>query len=176
MINSKLSGLQKIMLLDFEHLLPNVLLKKMDIATMANSLEGRSPMLSKYILEYAPTLPDQFKIKGSATKYILRKLAEKYLPPELINQPKRGFEIPLKKWVENDLKELIFDYLLPANAFTRNFVNPEFINALIQGKAKVPAEKRAKMLWSLFVLEVWYQKVATIKTNKVATGNLYHIA
>lgn len=173
-INSKLSGLQKIMLLDFEHILPNVLLKKMDIATMANSLEGRSPMLSKYVLEYAPTLPDEFKIKGSTTKYILRKLAEKYLPADLINQPKRGFEIPLKNWVENDLKEVIFDYLLPSKAFARNFISSEFLQNLIQGKAKVPAEKRAKMLWSLFVLEVWYQKVA-IKSNKVATGNLHHI-
>ncbi|MFN2458531.1 MAG: asparagine synthase (glutamine-hydrolyzing) [Chitinophagaceae bacterium] len=173
-LNSKLSGLKKIMLLDFEHILPNVLLKKMDIATMANSLEGRSPMLSKYILEYAPSLSDQYKIKGSTPKYILRKLAERYLPLELINQPKRGFEIPLKNWVENDLREMIFDYLLPSDAFVRSFVNSKFINNLIENRAKVPAEKRAKMLWSLFVLEVWYQKVATIKTKKVATGNLYH--
>ncbi len=175
-LNSKLSGLKKIMLLDFEHILSNVLLKKMDIATMANSLEGRSPMLSKYILEYAPSLSDQYKIKGSTTKYILRKLAERYLPLELINQPKRGFEIPLKSWVENDLREIIFDYLLPANAYVRNFVNSDFINNLIQQKAKVPAEKRAKMLWSLFVLEVWYQKAARLKTNSVEVRDIHHIA
>jgi asparagine synthase (glutamine-hydrolysing) len=175
-MNSDLSGLRKIMLLDFEHILPNVLLKKMDIATMANSLEGRSPFLSKYILEYAPTIPDSFKIKGSTTKYILRRLAAKYLPAELLNQPKRGFEIPLRKWVENDLKEIIFDYLVPANSYVKSLISADFINTLLSGKAKVPAEKRAKMLWTLFVLEVWYQKAARLKTHQVESRHLHHIS
>src|SRR5258705_12089182 len=97
---SPLTGLQKIMNLDFDNLLAGDLLVKMDIATMAHSLEGRSPLLSKELLEYIPSLPDKYKIKGRQTKYLLRKLAEKYLPFELIDQPKRGFEIPLKKWMD----------------------------------------------------------------------------
>src|SRR5262249_46299903 len=92
MNRSHLSGLQKIMNLDFDNILAGVLLVKMDIATMANSLEGRSPLLCKELLEYVPCINDAYKIKGVQTKYILRKLAEKYLPGELINQPKRGFE------------------------------------------------------------------------------------
>src|SRR5207253_6674757 len=94
MNQSTLSGLQKIMNLDFDNILAGDLLVKMDIATMAHSLEGRSPLLCKALLEYVPGLPDEFKIKGQQTKYLLRKLAEKYLPGELISQPKRGFEIP----------------------------------------------------------------------------------
>ena len=97
--------------LDFDNILAGILLVKMDIATMANSLEGRSPLLCKEMLEYVPGLADKYKIKGVQTKYMLRKLAEKYLPEELINQPKRGFEPPLKKWVNNELRELIGDYL-----------------------------------------------------------------
>ena len=97
--------------LDFDTNLFSDLLVKMDIATMANSLEGRSAFLSKELLEYIPSINDSYKIKGKTTKYMLRKLAAKYLPAELIGQPKRGFEIPLKSWVDNELKEPVFDYL-----------------------------------------------------------------
>ena len=158
MNQSSLSGLQKMMNLDFDNILPGDLLVKMDIATMAHSLEGRSPLLCKDLLEYVPSLPDNYKIKGSQTKYILRKLAEKYLPAELINQPKRGFEIPLKKWIDNELKDMIASYILSPNAYCKNFVQPGFIENLWNRKIKTGDEKRAKMLWTLFALEVWYKK------------------
>jgi|CXWL01.1.fsa_nt_gi asparagine synthase (glutamine-hydrolysing) len=158
MNQSALSGLQKIMNLDFDNILPGDLLVKMDIATMAYSLEGRSPLLCKDLLEYVPSLQDSYKIKGTQTKYLLRKLAEKYLPAELINQPKRGFEIPLKKWIDGELRDIIASYILAPNAYCKNFVQPGFIEKLWQRKIRTGDEKRAKMIWSLFALEVWYQK------------------
>ena len=158
MNQSALSGLQKIMNLDFDNILPGDLLVKMDIATMAYSLEGRSPLLCKDLLEYVPSLQDSYKIKGTQTKYLLRKLAEKYLPAELINQPKRGFEIPLKKWIDGELRDIIASYILAPNAYCKNFVQPGFIENLWNRKIKTGDEKRAKMLWTLFALEVWYKK------------------
>ncbi|HSU27289.1 MAG TPA: asparagine synthase (glutamine-hydrolyzing) [Chitinophagaceae bacterium] len=158
MNRSSLSGLQKIMNLDFDNILAGDLLVKMDIATMAHSLEGRSPLLSRELLEYVPSLPDDYKIRGKQTKFLLRKLAEKYLPATLIDQPKRGFEIPLKKWVGNELKDIIFAYLQPKDAYARQFVKPEFLDALLSHKVKSGDEKRAKMLWTVFALEVWYKK------------------
>lgn len=155
---SNLSGLQKMLNLDFDHVLAANLLIKMDIATMAHSLEGRSPLLSKGILEYIPSISDKFKINGSQTKYLLRKMAEKYLPAELINQPKRGFEIPLKKWVDEELKDMIGSYILQPNAYVRNFVKPSFIEDLWNGRIHTGDEKRAKMIWTMFALEVWYNK------------------
>jgi len=156
---SDMSSLKKIMQLDFDINLFNDLLVKMDIANMANSLEGRSPFLSKELLEYAPGINDNFKIKGKTTKYLLRQLSKKYLPTTLVGQPKRGFEIPLKNWVDNQLKGIIYDYLGSSNAISRQFVNPYFIDGLLNNKANVPAEKRAKILWTLFSLEVWHKKV-----------------
>ena len=132
----------------------------MDIATMANSLEGRSPFMAKDILELAPGLPDDFKIKGKTTKYLLRMLSKKYLPAELINQPKRGFEVPLKQWVDRELKTIIFDHLSSANSFANNFIKASFVRDLLARKVKVSDEKRAKMLYSLFALNVWYTKCA----------------
>lgn len=155
--HSGLSGLQKIMNLDFDNILAGDLLVKMDIATMAHSLEGRNPLLSKELLEYIPGLPDSYKIKGKTTKYLLRKLAERYLPAELIHQPKRGFEIPLKKWVDNQLKDVIGSYILSPGAFCRNYVTDSFIENCWNRKIRCGDEKRAKMLWTLFALEVWYK-------------------
>jgi asparagine synthase (glutamine-hydrolysing) len=157
--NSNLSGLKKITNLDFDTNLFDDLLVKMDIATMANSQEGRSPFLSKELLEYVPSLHDSYKIKGRTTKYMLRKLAAKYLPPQLINQPKRGFEIPLKNWVDNELKEIVFDYLSSSACFYENFVKQNFVHDLLSKKIKISAEKRAKILWTILSMEIWYKKI-----------------
>lgn len=158
-VSTPMSGLKKIMNMDFDTNLFSDLLVKMDIATMAHSLEGRSPFLGKELLEYAPGLPDSYKIHGSSTKFLLRKLAAQYLPETIINQPKRGFEIPLKNWVNHELKDIIHDYVGAPSAFNRNLLDPAFTEKLLQDQSNVPAEKRAKILWTLFCLEVWYKKI-----------------
>lgn len=150
----KLDPLSKMLYLDFCIILHSNLLEKMDIATMSNSLEGRSPFLSKYILEFAPTMQNKYKVNGVTTKYILRELAKKYLPKELISQPKRGFEVPLKSWIESDLKDNIYDSL-QNNSYSSNFIDSKFINDLLNKKINVSEEKRAKMLWTMYCLEVW---------------------
>ena len=157
--DSNLSGLKKIMNLDFDTNLFSDLLVKMDIATMTNSLEGRSPFLSKELLEYIPSVNDSYKIKGRTTKYMLRKLSTKYLPAKLINQPKRGFEIPLKSWIDNELKETVFDYLTSSQSFYKTFVKEKFVQDLLSKKINIAAEKRAKILWTLLSMEIWYKKV-----------------
>ena len=156
---SAFSGLQKIMALDFKINLFNDLLVKMDIATMAHSLEGRSPFLCRELLEYVPGISDGFKVRGTTTKFLLRKLAARYLPPALIDQPKRGFEIPLKNWVNGQLRQPIADYLSDANALHHNYLRPGFVENLLHQPSGFPAEKRAKMLWTLFSLECWYRHV-----------------
>jgi len=157
--DADMSGLKKIMNIDFDVNLFSDLLVKMDIATMAHSLEGRSPFLCKELLEYIPGINDNFKIKGSTTKYLLRELAKKYLPEQLINQPKRGFEIPLKNWVNHELKDIIQDYVGSNTALNRRFVKTDFVQSLLNNKIKIAAEKRAKILWTLFSMEIWYKKI-----------------
>lgn len=160
--SSDLSNLSKSLILDSSLLLPKDLLKKMDIATMSNSLEARSPFLSKYILEWAPKLPDNQKINGLKTKYILRQLCKQYSMEEVSNQPKKGFEVPLSDWVENDLKENIFDRLHSQNSYSKNFINGAFIENILNKPNLFPREKRAKILWNLFSLEVWHNHTFTI--------------
>ncbi|MET0636022.1 MAG: asparagine synthase (glutamine-hydrolyzing) [Chitinophagaceae bacterium] len=155
---SGLPGLKKIMNLDFDNILAGDLLVKMDIATMAHSLEGRSPLLSKELLEYIPTLASDYLIRGRTTKYLLRTLAERYLPKVVIDQPKRGFEIPLKKWIDHELRSIIADYIFSPDAYCYTYVDRLFVEKLWKRQVSISDEKRAKMIWTLFVLEVWYNK------------------
>ena len=148
-----LNEFEKMLYLDFKLNLPQLLMK-MDIATMSNSLEGRSPFLSKYFLELAFRLDSKFKINKTTTKYILRELSKKYLPNELITAPKRGFEIPLTSWVNNELNDIIMDYL--SYGFYKNFIDEKIVKDIIERKIKIPEDKRAKILYLLFALEVWY--------------------
>ena len=156
---SGLSGLKKLMNLDFDTNFAGQMLAKIDIATMQHSLEGRSPFLSRDILQYAPGLSDKYKINGVTTKYLLRKLAERYLPEPLIHQPKRGFEVPLKKWVNGLLKDMIHDYIGASGALNGAVINKLFTEKLLENKISMSAEKRAKILWTIFCMEVWYKKI-----------------
>ena len=156
-VHSDLTSLQKIMMLDFKAQLGSQFLPKMDIATMQHSLEARSPFLSRELVTYAPSLPDACKVRGSTTKYLLRQLSEKYLPHAVQTAPKRGFEIPLKDWVNGQLSPVINDYLLDPNCWVKQFVYPDFYNKLLIDKVDVGAEKRVKMIWTLFAAEVWYK-------------------
>jgi len=156
-------NLSKAMILDTKLLLANDLLKKMDIATMANSLEVRSPFLSKYLLEYAPCIPIGLKINSTRTKYALRLLAKKY---NLFNWnlSKKGFEVPLSSWVNNELRDNIHDRL-EANSFSSNFVDKKFIYETLNKKNVISGEKRSKVLWTLYSLEIWHSSLPHNKTN-----------
>jgi len=145
---------KQLMYLDSQFLLPYDLLKKMDIATMANSLEARSPFLSKYFLEWIPRIPVQNKIRISQTKSILRDLTLNYSLKHVQKLPKKGFEVPLNDWVNGELKEHIND-LIKENRSLPNYFDMKFINDLIDNKIKINFNKRSKMLWTLFTYSVW---------------------
>ncbi len=153
--NPKLSPLSAMLYLDSQFLLLSDLLPKMDIATMQHALEARSPFLGLEVLQVATALDDCFKIKGKKSKYILRALAEKYLPNELVNAPKRGFEVPLSHWVNYELKEII-EQKICDTAFLNEFITKDFIYSLLKQPHLFPAQKRAKMIFCLFSLSVWY--------------------
>ena len=162
-----MSNLSKSLILDSTLLLPKDLLKKMDIATMSNSLEARSPFLSKYILEWVPKLPDNHKINGLKTKYLLRELCRQYSLDQVYKQPKKGFEVPLSNWVENDLKENIYDRILSQNSYSTNFINRSFLEKILNNPKSFSREKRSKILWNLFSLEVWHSSYSKVSTHDI---------
>jgi len=104
-----------------------------------------------------PTISDSYKIKGKNTKHILRTLSNKYLPSDLIHQPKRGFEIPLSDWVENQLSTVISDYLTSSNGLLNSILGKNTVENLLNNKLDINRVKRNKIIWALFSAEVWYQ-------------------
>lgn len=156
-----LSGLQQLQALDLALLFPGDLLKKTDIATMAHSLEARNPFLSSNLAQLAFSLPDNVKIgwsRGVQTKFLLRQLAQKYLPAGLANQPKRGFEVPLRQWLDGPLRALTYDYLTQPTLI-ESLIEPAFIQQLLRQPHRFPSEKRAKLLWMMLSVEIWHRNL-----------------
>lgn len=141
---------------DVQTYLPDDLLVKMDIATMAHSLEARSPFLDHKVMELVARLPATFKLKGLTTKHLLKRLAQPLLPPELLARPKRGFSVPLELWFRRELKELTHDVLLGPKANSRGYFRQDVV-------ARVIAEhEQGRRLWhhvlfTLLMLELWHQ-------------------
>jgi asparagine synthase (glutamine-hydrolysing) len=137
--------------------LPNDLLAKVDIAGMANSLECRSPFLDQKVMEFAAKLPAEYKMKNLVKKYILKKAIKNIVPQKNIYRPKMGFGVPVGHWFRNELKGFLADNLLSEKSFRRGYFKPEAIKKIVclhtEGKADY-----SFCLWTLLMLELWYQK------------------
>ncbi len=148
-------GVGKIMAIDFIWSLSYDLLVKMEIATMSHGLEARSPFLDQNVVEWACRLPLEYKVKGMKTKVLLRQLAEKYLPKDVAHAPKRGFEIPLSRWVRQDLHEMIHDLCLSENGILFSLFDRDNVRNLLKGNRNMDPDRWSKRVWLLFMLAAW---------------------
>ena len=138
---------------DFEHYLPGDLLVKADLATMANSLEVRSPLLDHDVIEWANTLPSKFKVAGRESKHILKDIARSLVPSELIDRPKMGFAIPCADWLRNELRELTHDLLTDEVAISRGWFDQHEIHRILAEHKS--GQDRDSILWPALCLELW---------------------
>jgi asparagine synthase (glutamine-hydrolysing) len=138
---------------DFDAYLPGDLLVKVDIATMANSLELRSPLLDVNVVEWGVSLPYRFKIKGFETKHILKDVARSLVPSELIDRPKMGFGIPRAEWLRSGMKELLVDTLTDTTATQRGWFNANEVKKVIN--VHMNGEDKDNILWPILMLELW---------------------
>jgi asparagine synthase (glutamine-hydrolysing) len=142
--------------LDISTYLPGDLLVKADIATMANSLEGRSPFLDYRLIEWAASLPPEMKLRGQTSKYILRKMMRPHLPAETLAAPKRGFGVPVAGWLRGGLRSMVEDVVLSERALRRGYLEPSAVCALVADHLAGRVD-RAKQLWALLALELWHR-------------------
>jgi asparagine synthase (glutamine-hydrolysing) len=146
----------QISLTDLLTYLPCDLMTKVDIASMAHSLECRQPFLDFRLVELAATFPISWKLRGSTGKRILRRAFDRLLPNEIWMRKKMGFGVPLDHWFRGDLKPMTHDLLLSETSKARGFFRPEYIERLVREHEQSQFD-HAHRLWSLLVLELWMQ-------------------
>jgi asparagine synthase (glutamine-hydrolysing) len=134
--------------------LPDDLLVKADIASMANSLEPRSPLLDYRIVEFAARLPTSLKVRGGLTKALLKRHAADLVPREVVYRPKQGFSVPLADWLRGALRPSLAGILLHPRALERGYFQPDALRALVQ--SFLGGAEHATRLWGLLWLEIWH--------------------
>jgi asparagine synthase (glutamine-hydrolysing) len=160
------SGMNDVFRADMNLVLPNDMLTKVDLMSMANSLEVRTPFLDFELVNFVFSLPVDFKINKSIRKRILQDSFRELLPPELYNRPKKGFEVPMLKWLRREMKSLIQDDLLSEKTILEQGIfNYEAVKKL---KEKLfssnPGDVHAR-IWGLIVFQWWWKKTFTKPTT-----------
>src|SRR5262249_48832503 len=142
----------EVMLLTY---LPDDLLVKVDIAAMAHSLETRSPLLDYRVLELAAALPASLKLKRFCTKYVLKKVSARLVPPSAVYRPKQGFSAPLARWLRGPLRKPLETLLGHQRFAGRGLFRPESVRGWVE--RHMAGEDHAPKLWALLWLELWFR-------------------
>lgn len=159
--------LDEMLRIDTEFVLPDNMLIKVDIASMANSLEVRAPMVDHHVMQFSAALPTQLKMKGGVGKYILRKAVRGLIPDDVIGRRKHGFDVPKGDWMRGDLKELMYDLLLGRRLRDRGQFNASRVQYLLNEHLNKRVDLEG-LLWRLLILELWYQWVDGVSEQPVA--------
>jgi len=149
--------LDAMLLTDQMTYLPNDLLVKVDIATMAVSLEARSPFLDHKVIEFAASLPQNLKLRRLTSKYLLKKVLRKLLPNENLNRRKMGFGVPIGHWFRGKMQPFLREVLLSDKATRRGLFKPETVRQLIDLHTTGERDY-SHQLWTLLMLELWFNR------------------
>lgn len=152
---SCLPPLAQFMAFDFLVGMADCLLPKIDVATMAHGLEGRSPFLDHELVDWVAALDKSALLAGRDTKPVLRGIAEKYLPPQIVAAPKRGFEIPLVRWMTKDLYGMVHDVCSSKGSLLFDLFDRREVLAILDRRVSLDDERWAKRMWILFMLASW---------------------
>jgi len=141
---------------DLHTYLPDDLMVKVDVASMAHGLETRSPLLDHVLLEWAARIPAQVKMAGGTTKALFKAAMAPYLPREILHRRKMGFGVPLDRWFRGELREMAYDTLLGQRARERELMRPDYVRRLLDEHCAGERNHHTR-LWALLMLELWYR-------------------
>lgn len=156
-----LSFTEQMMYLDAVTYLPDDILAKVDRATMAVSLESRVPLLDYRLVEFAWRVPLSLKVRDSQTKWLLRQVLYRYVPPELIERPKRGFAIPVAAWLRGPLRDWAEDLLDEQRLRQEGFLNAAVVRAKWQevlADARIGWRDASEQIWTVLMFQAWLAK------------------
>jgi len=154
-LQGDLNNLNKMLYVDTKTWLPDDLLIKADKITMANSIELRVPFLDHKVMEFAASLPTNFKVHGFTTKYLAKKALSHRVPQEIINRKKTGFPVPYESWLRTDLNSWLRDLLFSQRAMERGYFDRRGVESLFAKNSETGAY--SKEIFCLAVLELWHR-------------------
>jgi asparagine synthase (glutamine-hydrolysing) len=149
---------ERALFLDNSTCLPDILLVKTDIASMAHALEVRSPLLDQRLIELFATFPVRLKVRGRETKYLLKRMAETRVPPGVLYRRKQGFDLPIREWMAGPMRGFVREALGQASPALQEFLRPEAALALAEEHAH--GRNHKNMLWRLVVLALWSRSLS----------------
>ncbi len=141
---------------DIQTYLTDNILTKVDIASMAHSLEVRCPLVDQELMTFAASIPGSLKLRGLTSKYLLRRVAQDLLPRPILTRRKQGFGLPIDRWMREDLAPLSRDVLLDRRARERGLFDPAAVSDMLERHQR--GEPRGFQIWSLMILELWYRE------------------
>lgn len=150
------SDLNKMLYVGMNTGLAGGMLVKVDRMSMASSLEVRSPLLDHQLHEFCATLPDQAKLKGWMSKYLLKELAKKFVPSNLLIRPKHGFSVPLDRWFREDLSDFVRDILFDSSTKGREFFHHDKVVQIVEEHIAGNLNF-GKEIWMLLTIELWHR-------------------
>lgn len=168
----------KMLYTDLMTRMPDHLLTIVDRMCMAHSLESRSPLIDYKVVEYAASIPGDLKLKGKDLKYILKKVASRYLPKELIYRKKQGFGFPIGIWLRTELADFLKNLFSQSRFVNLGIFNQEYINTLLSEHLEGKKDHNFR-LWILLNLELWYRiyfENETVNSMKEFTDKLMRAA
>ena len=155
---------------DIQTYLPDDLLVKMDIATMASSLEARSPLLDHELMEFAASLPASCKLRGREKKVALRAALRGWVPDEILDAPKRGFRLPLADWFRGELRDYARDALLDRRALGRGYFREDYVRRLVE-RHVAGVQDHSQGIWTLLMFELWHQEFVDVAPGRPACAD-----
>jgi asparagine synthase (glutamine-hydrolysing) len=149
------SDVCRLMDVDVQTYLPGDLLAKVDITTMACSLEARSPFLDHHLMEWAAGLPAALKVRSTTTKFLLKQAMQPWLPDDLITRRKQGFGVPIASWLRTGLRDMSWDVLTDSTARSRGLFRPEAVCGLLSEHER--GNDHSRQIWALIQFELWHR-------------------
>jgi asparagine synthase (glutamine-hydrolysing) len=140
---------------DCQTWLPDNLLERGDRMSMAASLELRPPFLDHHLVELAFSLPSHFKVRGRTTKWVIKEVARRHLPAEIVDRRKVGFRVPLDIWFRGELKNMAWDLLTSPTSIVSALMDVRAVRRLLERHQTGRANEEMR-IWTLLALEVWH--------------------